>query len=66
MLHKVIALDTYTRLSVTDINEKRILEEGFEFEVDDERLKTLLGDNAYKVAFVKLAEQKRKRKKNEE
>ena len=66
MLHKVIALDTYKRLSVTDIIEGKILEEGFVFEVDDNRLDVLLGNNDYEEAFVKLAEQRKRRKKSEE
>ena len=66
MLHKVIALDTYKRLSVTDIIEGKILEEGFVFEVDDNRLDVLLGNNDYEEAFVKLAEHRKRRKKSEE
>ena len=57
MLHKVEALDTYERLKVRDGEFDRILPEGFAFEVSDERLKVLLGDNGYKKAFVKLVEE---------
>lgn len=52
MLHKVKALDTYQKLKVKDASIDEILPVGFEFEVDDARLKVLLGDNKYKVAFV--------------
>lgn len=52
MLHKVKALDTYTKMNVMDSEQKDVLKEGFVFEVDDERLKVLLGDNVYGVAFV--------------
>lgn len=65
MLHKVVALDTYKRLSVSDIREGRILEEGYEFEVDDNRLQVLLGNNDYEEAFVKEINKKRTRKKSE-
>lgn len=53
MLHKVEALNTYVRLKVRDAELDRILPEGFQFEVDDARLQTLLGNNKYKVAFVR-------------
>lgn len=56
MLHKVEALDTYERLKVRDAAYDRILPKGFQFEVDDTRLHTLLGNNKYKVAFVKEVE----------
>ena len=56
MLHKVEALDTYERLKVRDAVYDRILPNGFQFEVDDTRLHTLLGNNKYKVAFVKEVE----------
>lgn len=56
MLHKVEALNTYTKLKVRDAEYDRILPEGFRFEVDDARLQTLLGNNKYKVAFVKKVE----------
>lgn len=65
MLHKVVALDTYKRLGVTDIGEGKVLDVGYEFEVNDERLEILLGKNEYKVAFVKKVEKKRARKKSE-
>lgn len=65
MLHKVIALDTYQRLCVSDSQFKRPLEEGFEFEVDDERLETLLGNNKFNVPFVREIK-KKSRKKSEE
>ena len=56
MLHKVVALNTYQRLKVKDGKLDKILPEGFPFEVDDERLKVLLGDNPYKIPFVKVME----------
>lgn len=54
MKHKVEALDTYVKLNVKDNQLDRIVPEGHQFEVDDDRLKTLLGDNPFKKAFVKL------------
>lgn len=56
MKHRVIALNTYQRLKVTDQEMGRIMFEGEEFEVSDDRLHVLLGNNPYKKAFVKLAE----------
>lgn len=56
MLHKVVALDTYERLKVADKNEGHV-KEGTIFEVDDERLNVLLGNNYYKVPFVKVFEE---------
>ena len=55
MKHKVIALNTYKVLGVQDKEHGRIMDEGEEFEVSEERLNVLLGKNAYKKAFVKLA-----------
>ncbi len=57
MLHKVVALNTYSKLKVKDAELDKILPEGFQFEVDEARLKVLLGDNSYKTAFVKLVEE---------
>lgn len=54
MVHKVMALDTYQRLKVKDAVLDKILPVGYPFEVDDHRLKVLLGDNKYKVPFVQL------------
>lgn len=58
MLHKVEALDTYIKFKVKDAEVDRILPPGFVFEVSDARLKTLLGDNPYKIPFVKLLDEK--------
>lgn len=57
MKHKVEALDTYARLNIKDAVLDKVLPEGFVFEVEDERLETLLGKNKYKVAFVKLCDE---------
>lgn len=63
MKYKVEALDTYTKLGVADKEMKGVLPEGFQFEVDDERLAVLTGDNPYGVAFVKLADSEEKKPK---
>lgn len=55
---KVVALDTYERLKVSDAEYGTRIAEGTEFVVSEERLKVLLGDNRFKVPFVKLAEVK--------
>lgn len=55
---KVVALDTYERLKVSDAEYGARIAEGTEFVVSEERLKVLLGDNRFKVPFVKLAEVK--------
>lgn len=71
MLHKVKALKTYSEKNIIDAKYGKVLEEGFVFEVDDERLKVLKGDNKYKVAFVEEiseteeAPKPKKRKKKE-
>ena len=56
MRFKVEALDAYEVKGIKDSVLKRIPEAGEQFEVDKERLDVLLGDNSYKVAFVKVAE----------
>lgn len=66
MLHKVEALDTYAELKVADGKYGKVLEKGFQFEVDDERLDVLLGNNAYHKAFVKLVKEKAIEEKAEE
>lgn len=58
---KVKALDTYKKLNVIDKELQRIPEDGEVFEVTEERAKVLLGDNAYKVAFVKKVTTKKKK-----
>ena len=55
---KVVALDTYERFKVSDSEYGARIAEGTEFVVSEERLKVLLGDNRFKVPFVKLAEVK--------
>jgi len=55
---KVVALDTYERFKVSDSEYGTRIAEGTEFVVSEERLKVLLGDNRFKVPFVKLAEVK--------
>lgn len=51
---KVEALNTYKKLSVKDEILNRIPEEGEQFEITNERLDILLGNNSYNTAFVKL------------
>lgn len=60
MKHKVVALDTYSKRGIKDLVLGFIPEENYEFEVDDERLKVLLGENYYHVAFVKEVKGKAK------
>lgn len=55
---KVVALDTYERLKVSDAEYGTRIAEGTEFVVSEERLKVLLGNNRFNEAFVKLAEVK--------
>lgn len=52
MLHKVRALETYKKMNVKDQEQGKVLDEGFVFEVDDQRLEILKGKNSYGVAFV--------------
>lgn len=54
---KVIALDTYTKRKIKDNELGYKPEEGTEFEVSEERLKVLLGENKYKLVFVKIKEE---------
>ena len=60
MKYKVEALRTYTDLNVKDGELDKIIPEGFQFEVDENRLNVLLGNNTYKKAFVKLVEEPKK------
>lgn len=55
---KVRALDTYQKLKIKDAVIDEVIPAGFEFEVDEERLKVLLGNNSYKVAFVEVIDEK--------
>jgi glycosyltransferase involved in cell wall biosynthesis len=57
MKYLVEALNTYEERKIEDGVFKRILKAGEQFEVDKERLDVLLGDNTYKVAFVKLVKE---------
>lgn len=66
MKHKVIALNTYETLNIKDNVLNKVLPEGFEFEVDDDRLKVLLGANPFKKVFVKLAEEVKEEKQETE
>lgn len=54
---KVIALDTYIKKNIKDGELGYKPKEGTEFEVSEERLKVLLGENKYNLAFVKVAEE---------
>lgn len=56
MLHKVVALGTYEKMKLVDKELGFRPKEGFEFEVSDERLDLLLGNNTYHVPFVRLAD----------
>lgn len=56
MLHKVVALSTYDEKKLVDKELGFRPTEGFEFEVTDERLDLLLGNNIYHVPFVRLAD----------
>ena len=50
---KVIALDTFKKNNLKAKELDRIPNEGELFEVSEERLQILLGDNSYKKVFVK-------------
>lgn len=53
---RVVALDTYQKRRIKDSVLNKILPAGYEFEVTEERLAVLLGNNPYKVPFVKIKE----------
>lgn len=59
---KVEALDTYENFNCSDFQlskehgERYVPKEGEQWEVSRARLGVLLGDNVYKVAFVKVVE----------
>lgn len=61
----VIALDTYERLKVVDKEYGAMIPKGTKFEVSEERLQVLLGDNGYHEAFVKLATKEKEAKEEE-
>ena len=65
MTHTVIALDTYQKHKIIDQTYGRIMYEGETFEVTDERLDILLGNNPYKVPFVRLVEEAKEEPKEE-
>ena len=54
---KVIALDTFLKNNIKAKELDRIPEEGEVFEVSEERLQVLLGDNSYNKVFVKVVEE---------
>lgn len=57
MKFKVEALDTYETRNISDKELGRIPKEGDTFEVTQERLDVLLGNNSYRVPFVKVLEE---------
>ncbi len=69
MKYKVEALPTYKELDVKDEELKKMPEAGYQWNVSEERLEVLLGNNKYKEAFVKVigetkpAEEKTNKKK---
>lgn len=65
MLHKVVALGTYEELKVADKDLGFRPQEGHVFEVSDERLNVLLGNNFYHVPFVRVLEEKKEEPKEE-
>lgn len=65
-IYKVKALKTYKELEAIDNELGFIPDEGYEFEIDKERLNALLGDNEHKRVFVEVIEEiKNEEKKNE-
>lgn len=63
---KVVALDTFYKNNVKAKELDRIPKAGEEFEVTDERLQVLLGDNTYKKVFVRVAEEEKPKKVKKE
>lgn len=61
---KVVALDTFYKNNIKAKELDRIPKEGEEFEVTEERLEVLLGNNYYKKVFVKVIEEPKKLKPN--
>lgn len=59
-LIKVRALEAYEKNKVSDEVLGRIPKAGETFEVDEKRLKKLLGENAYKTTFVEIVEEETK------
>ena len=64
----VEALNTYEKNSIKDLELNRVPKTGEQFEVTEERLKVLLGENKHKKTFVKVVqsndEEKPKSKKS--
>ena len=56
MRYKVRALGTYRELNYSDAELGRIPEIGEKWEISEERLKVLAGDNKFKKAFVEVIE----------
>ena len=54
---KVIALDAFKKNNIKAKELDRIPNDGEIFEVSEERLQILLGDNPYKKVFVKVLEE---------
>lgn len=63
MRYLVEALDTYERYSITDSVLNRIPKATERFEVTEERLKVLLGDNNHNKEFVKIVRKVQKDEK---
>lgn len=53
---KVEALDTYEKYNVTDSELGRIPKAGERFEITNERLNVLMGNNAANRVYVKIVE----------
>lgn len=56
---KVRALDTYEKLGIKDEQLNIIPKKGKTFQVTEDRLKILLGDNRHQIAFVEIVEDKK-------
>ena len=65
-MYLVEALDTYRANNLPDKILGKIPNEGEQFEVTEERLKILLGDNPYKLIFVKVVREPIKEEVKEE
>ena len=56
MIYLVEALDTYEKNNISDNGLGRVPRVGEQFEVYEERLNVLLGNNEHGLVFVKLVE----------
>lgn len=56
---KVKALDTYEKLNIKDEKLNIVPKKGKVFQVTEDRLKILLGDNRHHIAFVEIVEDKK-------